>query len=134
MKRRTAVLAGIGAAAFAQLLSFGIGGAGHGWIAPFFFSPIMWFTLPLMAARLVQRGAGSDKLPFVDGLMLLSALALDAALIGATRKEMFDIGPEQTNIVLSLQWPLISIWLVLWLSWQIAALFLLCTRARHQHV
>ena len=123
-----AAVTGIMFAAIAQFLSILLGGAGHGWVEPFFFSAAMWITLPLMAIRLSRRAAGSDS-P-VEWLVLLSGLLLDMLLVIST---VFVTGTEYLLKVMAMGGlPLVALWVALWLSWQIAALFLLFCRARRE--
>jgi hypothetical protein len=118
-------------AAVAQFLSVLLSGAGHGWVEPFFFSPAMWITLPLMAIRLSRRAAGSDSLDWVvDGLVLIWGLILDVLLVIATAS---GTGTEIFLKVATMGLPLVALWMALWLSWQIAALFLLFSRVRREN-
>jgi hypothetical protein len=128
---RAAAVTGIMFAAVAQFLSFGLGGAGHGWVEPFFFGAAMWITLPVMAIRLSRRAAGSDNLDWVvDGLVFLSGLLLDGLLVIST---VFGTGTEYFLKVVAYAGPLVALWIALWLSWQIAALFLLSSGLRRKN-
>jgi len=128
--RLGAACAGIGAAAAAQIVSIAVAGGGHGWVEPFFFGPAMWLTLPLMAVRVSQHSAGSVRFPAIEPLVLLVGLGLDTALCVATNRSIIDTGRDEFLMAMSLEWPIVVPWLALWLSWQLAALFLLYARVR----
>jgi len=130
-----AVVAGVITAVVAQFLAFMISGAGHAWVEPFFFSPAMWVTFPLMFIRVQQHRAGSDELALLDWLVMLLAIALDLLLVITTIETedpllpMFGTGTERFVQVFLMEPVLVALWIALWLSWQIAALFL-CIRGR----
>ena len=128
-------VAGVITAGAAQFLAAVISGAGHAWGEPFFFSAAMWVMFPLMFIRVQQHRAGSDELAPLDWLVMLLAIALDVLLVIATieREEpllpMFGTGTERFVQVFLMDPVLLALWIALWLSWQIAALFL-CIRGR----
>ena len=108
-------LAGVAAAVVAQFVALLLTGAGHGWIPPFWFSLWLWPLLPLTLIRLGQRRSHA-----LDTGLIMLALALDAALVVAT----IDEGTEYFRPVITMGWPVVAVWLALWLSWQVGALIL----------
>ena len=126
-------VAGATTAAVTQFLAAMISGGGHAWVEPFFFSAAMWVMFPLIFIRVQQHRAGSDKLAALDWLVLVLAILLDALLVVATVRRdepllpMFGTGTELFVRVFLMDPFLVALWIALWLSWQIAALFL-CIR------
>ena len=139
MKALIPVIVGVIAAAAGQFVSLLLASAGHGWVEPYFFSPAMWVTLPLMAFRLAQYRSGSNKLASLDRWVLLLALVLDGLLAIATIRgggpylPMFGTGLDRLAEVAVAAAPFFILWIVVWLSWQVAAVFLLYA-PRHEGV
>ena len=113
-------LAGILVAALAQFIALLLAGAGHGWNQPFWFSAALWPLLPLVLIRVKRDAASVDRFTLNLGLLAL-ALVLDVALIIRTVEE----GTEYFMGMVATGPLLVALWLLLWLSWQVGALFLL---------
>lgn len=128
-RTEAAGIAGLITAAAAHFLAAMISGAGHAWVEPFFFSAAMWVAFPLILIRLQLYRAGSDRLALLDWPVLILAILLDIWLVAATTAgdPMFGTGTEHFVRVFWMDPPLVSLWIALWLSWQIAALYL-CLR------
>jgi hypothetical protein len=75
------VLAGLVCAAFAELLAFGMAGAGEGWLAPFFYSILLFIAYPLVFVRTVGV---SRHWVVVDLLLMAVAVLTDVLLIYGT--------------------------------------------------
>ena len=116
-----AATVGIILAAIAHFVAAMVSGAGHAWTEPFLFSVVMWITLPLAAIRLSQHWTGSDRLRWLDWLLLLTGILLDALLAMATS------GSGEAEYFFKVDLPVVGLWIAFWLSWQFAALFLLCS-------
>ena len=121
-------LSGVVIAAVAQFIALMLTGAGHGWITPFWFSPALWLLMPIVLVRLRNRVPSKTGSPLPNVSLLLIALALDIALIIRTFAEgsdQFMNGSDYLMKVAAVDPPLVMTWILLWLSWQIGALFLL---------
>jgi len=99
----------------AQALAFGLAGAGHGWVDPFFF------TLPLVVlypAALIRWRGPSRGRGGIDLLLLLTGLALDFLLVGRS------LGEEGAYLLRIWQFEpaAVAIWIILWAGWQAALL------------
>lgn len=98
----------------AQLLSFFLAGAGHGWLTPLWLSFALWLLIPLTLFIAWPSDRGHRL-----ALMALSAIALaaDAMLIrGAIDEARALRFYVEINGVVGLL--IIGLWLTLWLFWQ----------------
>ena len=113
---------GLAIAAFAQLLSFMLAGAGHGWLAPLPASLFLWVLTPvaLLFAWPANRPGWKILLP-----MVLIAVIADAWLIKRTIDEESAL-PFYLEVNGLVGLLIVGIWFGLWLFWQaivIGALF-----------
>ena len=108
-----AIAAGLLIAALAQFLALMLGGAGHGWTDPFFFSFVLFVTWPLALAR-IPGPVGTSAYP--DGIMLVLGAVTTLLLIVKTSSEpqYFWRMADQDGGV-----RVIIAWLILWFGWQI---------------
>lgn len=120
------LLFGLMVAAFAQYLALTMTGAGHGWIAPFFYSPALFVAYPLVLVRIFGRGAGAPRRRrlAIDLLLVTAAVLLDVLLVRSTLAEE----RQYFEAVMALP-PFPHLWLLLWTAWQALALGLLAERA-----
>ena len=105
---------GLAIAAFAQLLSLFLAGAGHGWVTPLGASLILWAMTPvaLMVALPGRRAGRATLLP-----MLLVALLADAWLARGTLAEQDRLAHYlQVNGLVGLL--IVALWIGSWLFWQ----------------
>ena len=115
MKAGSRFALGLLLAFVAQFLGLVLAGAGHGWITPLYASFILWVFLPLTFATVSPLG------PYRHGdmrrLLILIALGLiaDVALVLATIWE----GAEYFWNAMGLNGGLNSLWLLIWISWQL---------------
>lgn len=112
------ILIGASCAAVGQFLALGVAGAGHGWVAPFFYSPLLFVAYPLVLARLADR---NRRTRWIEVALLTVAIAADWGLASNA------LGPEAiyvTRVLAAAPIFLVS-WLFLWSGWQILALWLL---------
>lgn len=116
-----AAAVGLILAAIAHFVAAMVSGAGHGWTEPFLFSAVMWITLPLVAIRWSQHWAGSDRLRWLDWILLLTGILLNVLLATATS------GNDQPEYFYQADLPILALWIAFWLSWQLAALLLVCS-------
>ena len=113
---------GLAIAAFAQLLSLFLAGAGHGWVAPLLASLLLWVMTPVaLRMALPGNGARRKELP----LLLLIALIANAWLVHATIAEESHLAHylEVNGVVGFL---IVGLWIGSWLCWQgavVASLF-----------
>jgi len=123
-----AVVAGVAGAitaAVAQFLAAMISGGGHAWTEPFSFSAAMWIMFPPMFIRVQQHRSGSRRLVWLDWFALFVAVLLDGLLVVATRGDgLSGTGTELFLRVLWMDPVLVVLWIAIWLSWQIIALYL----------
>lgn len=113
---------GLAIAAFAQLLSLFLAGAGHGWVTPLFASLLLWVMTPvtLMLAWPGNRAKWKELLP-----LLLIALIANAWLIRSTIEEQGHLAHylEVNGLIGFL---IVALWVGSWLFWQgavVASLF-----------
>jgi len=102
----------------AHYVAFALGGAGHGWTAPFFASVMLWIFLPLTFATVsplgpYRQGGGPYRL-----ILISIALIADASLLFATFRE----GTEYFWKIMDLAGGFVILWLSIWTSWQLIAL------------
>jgi len=120
-------VAGIGLAAAAHFLALMLGGGGHAWTEPFLFSFALWVMFPLVLVRVRLVLTGSEGLAWLDSLVLCAGLLLEVLLVASTggaESRMSGTGTELFMRVLSMEPALVLLWILLWLSWQVAALYL----------
>ncbi|HEX5182038.1 MAG TPA: hypothetical protein VFW19_02680 [Allosphingosinicella sp.] len=106
----------------AQFIAFGIGGAGHGWIAPFYFSIPLFFLYPLVFIRAFSNTGKRE----IDAAILVIAAVLDTLLL---RNALYS----ESEYVIRM-WGdaggVVALWLALWVGWQILTVLSLA-RKRH---
>ncbi|HEY1605040.1 MAG TPA: hypothetical protein VGF77_05535 [Allosphingosinicella sp.] len=116
-RKRLVVWGGLGLLAWfaTLLLGLGVAGAGHGWVAPF------WFTLallPLYPATFIRAFAASSRAIGIDAAILIIAAMLDLLLLrnifGAEREYFLKMWAFETAGV--------ALWFGLWVAWQMLAL------------
>jgi hypothetical protein len=96
-----------------QFIGLGIGGAGHGWVAPFFFTMPLVLLYPLVFIRAFSR-AGARK---VDVSILVVAAALDLFLL----RNLFFQEYEYFLKVWNFGSTIVALWFGLWAAWQVLA-------------
>ena len=85
-----------------------IGGAGHGWITPFWFSLLGFLAFPVAFVRLPLALETENR---TNAALVMLALILDGLLVYCT----LDEGTEYFHRVGVLAY----VWLALWSIWQI---------------
>ena len=118
MGSKAAVAAGLGCAGLAQLIALMLAGAGHGWIAPFFWSPLLFLVYPITFLRWLGVGPPS---PAIDGGLVVVAAAADCLLIASSYA---NEGPYLRAIFAAFA-PALLAWIGLWAFWQVLALRIL---------
>ena len=100
-------------AATAQVLAFAMTGAGHGWLAPFLCSFLLWLAYPAVGLSLL--GAPTAKArssAFVDVWLFGAAAAADLVLL--LINDWSHVPWFYRN------YPgLVVAWAVLWIGWQV---------------
>ncbi|MDB5675618.1 MAG: hypothetical protein JWM65_2600 [Sphingomonas bacterium] len=104
-----AVTIGLALAMFTQFIALLMTGAGHGWITPFWFSPLLFVLNPIAFTRVVGGRKGA---PGIEIVLIVVGVALDVALYSRTMAE----GVEYFWRVIPFNW----VWLALWSGWQLA--------------
>jgi riboflavin transporter FmnP len=113
-------------AATAQILAFMMTGAGHGWLAPFLFSLLLWVAYPAVGFLLLWK----DKAE-VRSFARAAVWLLGAAILA-------DILLMLMNDWAHLPWflrnypGLVVAWAALWIGWQIPSAWLLSKRVAGQ--
>ena len=112
------ILIGASCAAVAQFLALGLAGAGHGWVAPFFYSPLLFVAYPVVLARLADQ---NRRARWIEVALLAVAIAADLRLVANA------LGPEAVYINrMMADAPVFLVpWLCLWSAWQILTVWLL---------
>lgn len=112
------ILTGLGCAVVAQFLALGLTGAGHGWVAPFFYSPLLFVAYPIVLARLIQP---SRRMIWIEIMLLAAAVAADTYLAANA------LGSEASyvNRVMAAAPAFLVLWLCLWSAWQPLLIWLL---------
>lgn len=112
------ILVGTGCAAIAQFLALGLAGAGHGWVTPFFYSPLLFIAYPVILVRLTEQ---RRRARWVEVALLAIAIAIDLRLVAnALGSEATYFSQVMTDA------PVFLIpWLCLWSTWQILTVRLL---------
>ena len=119
---------GLLVAFIAQFLAFLLAGAGHGWVAPFFLSFVLWVLLPMTLAIAWPIGRGS-RLALLA--ILVVALVADAVLVSRSIGEAGYIS-QYIKINGVAGYLIIGLWLCLWTFWQaILACSLIAGRKPH---
>ena len=105
------VALGLVVAALAQGMALFVAGAGHGWVTPFLYSPVLFLLYPIVLIRLYAPG----KLPWrpLDLLLPAVAIILDVWLVRETRAE----GLQYFRRAMAMP-PLPHLWIAAWLGWQ----------------
>ena len=107
------VALGLGLAAVAQLLSFLLSGAGHGWNTPLLVSMVLWVVAPV--TLYVVRQSPSPRAVLIT--LALIGLGADAVLIKGTVREA-RVFPLYLQVNGAAGVLIIAAWLLLWLFWQ----------------
>ena len=118
--RAGAIGLGLTLAAFAEYWALGIAGGGHGWVVPFFLSPVL-FVLNPVAFDLVLRA--QPRLSVVT-ILLAIAVVSDCTLIFATQGDEPAYFWKDAALFYNLDW------VGLWVLWQVAALVAMMCMAR----
>ena len=105
---------GLAIAAFAQLLSFALAGAGHGWLTPLPASLLLWLLTPV-AFLFAWPGNGAGWRILLP--MLLIAVVLDAWLIKSTIEEQRHLA-HYLDVNDLIGFLIVGLWIGLWLLWQ----------------
>lgn len=98
-----AVAIGLALAMFTQFIALLMTGAGHGWITPFWFSPLLFVLNPIAFTRVASGRKGA---PVIDIILIVIGVALDIALYTRTVAE----GVEYFSRVAPFNW----VWLAFW--------------------
>lgn len=112
--RTALVAAGLAIAAFASLLSFGMAGAGHGWVTPMLFSLALFPAYPVVLLRLTATGPKWRRADLV--IVWLGGIA-DVLLLLATVQE----GTQYFWRVMEAGGLFVMLWLLIWFGWQALA-------------
>jgi hypothetical protein len=99
----------------AQWVAFGVAGAGHGWVAPFFFSVPLAILYPVAFVRFFGGRRAAIRLDL--GLLLVAAF-LDLLLLA----NLFFQEGEYFLKVWNVAFWVVDLWLVLWTGWQLLLL------------
>jgi hypothetical protein len=118
MKTGWAIASGLIIAALGQFFALLLAGAGHGWTSPFWASIVFWVVYPLALLRRSQKRPAIG----VDVLLVLVAPLSDLYLVQQTSREGFDYLWNMARLGAG---PLIALWGVIWIGWQIIALITL---------
>ncbi len=110
---------GLGLAAVTLMQSVSIAGAGHGWIAPFYFSLFGLILYPIAVTRLWNFPETRNGANFA---FILVALVLDALLVRMTLQE----GVEYFHRVGVFAY----VWVMLWSIWQALAVLITILRLK----
>jgi hypothetical protein len=101
----------------AQVLAFGLAGAGHGWVIPLFITMPLILLYPLAMIAAFRK---SDR-SFITGMIVFFfAISLNGILI----KSSLDEG-RYFEKVWNLNPYICLCWIVFWLGWQVLALYAL---------
>lgn len=111
------IVFGLLCALLAQLLGFMMIGAGHGWVFPFGYSPVLFILYPVAFVRFVQKGS-RNVLPEI--VLLLAAAALDLRL--------YDNMTGAERAYYGRPGALSYVWLAFWFFWQAVAAWALLRR------
>lgn len=117
MKAGSGIALGLLLAFVAQLLAFAMMGAGHGWIAPFYASLLLWIFLPLTFAIASPFGRFRQGRRRRLLMIILIGLIADVALVVATIQE----GVDYFWTAMKLGGAFVIPWLLIWISWQLVA-------------
>ena len=98
----------------AQWIALGIGGAGHGWVGPVFFSMPLFLLYPLAFLRALPSPAGAQR---ADAILLAAAGGLDFLLLG----DMILVEKAYVLAAVGAAPGLVALWLALWAAWQVPA-------------
>ena len=114
---------GLATALLTQFIGLGMTGAGHGWIAPFYFSMPLFLLYPAALIRAFRSGRGGMA---IDLALLAVALALDLLLLrnifGEENRYFHTLWGRFPGFVL--------LWIALWAGWQALALIALLRNSR----
>jgi len=119
------VVLGFAVAAFAQLLSILLAGAGHGWVTPLWASLLLWVLSPgaFLFAWPAEGPSPKILLP-----MVLIAVIADAWLVMRTIEEENAL-PFYLEVNGVAGFVIVGAWIGLWLFWQgVVIRALLCGR------
>jgi len=121
--RGLAIVAGLLCAALAQWLAFLMAGAGHGWVAPFFFSHFLFLLYPLAFLRRVTNSGSLG----VDATLVSFGVILDIVLLFMTVSGEAQYFMRVVSLSIA---PMI--WILLWGLWQVVAVSSLLARKRRR--
>ena len=106
-----------------QFFGFGVAGAGHGWVSPFYVSISLLLLYPAAVVRLFSK----EQSPAADGSLLLAAATLDLLLLWCSLAE----GSQYVVRIWRFDPALVAGWAALWAGWQVLALASLLRRRSH---
>jgi hypothetical protein len=113
--KAVAVLAGLALAALAQYLALAMAGGGHGWVAPLFYSMLLFIVYPV--AFLSRTDTAHPSIAIDVGLLVVAGAADLLLLVQTVTQE-----GRYFMLVAEMGGPLMAFWLVLWCLWQMLAL------------
>ena len=119
--RGLAVMGGLWCAFIAHGIALLLTGAGHGWVAPFTFSALLWVAWPLSLLRWLDR---QSRTFWIEARLLLAAVAADVRL------HQNIVGDEARYFAASMTIAPVftGLWLLLWGAWQVLVLFVMVRR------
>lgn len=126
MSTAVRIVIGLACAAIAQFVGLLLGGAGHGWVTPFFASAALWVLLPIgFVFATPSTGYAASRKPMLIALAVIAVIA-NVGLIFTT----IDQGTEYFSKVFQLSPPFVLGWMALWISWQIGIIWTLAAGPR----
>ena len=112
MGKAIAIVAGLLIAALAEYIAMLVGGAGHGWIAPLRYSPILFLLYPLALFRRLDEGG--TTIMFDRAMLVVGVIASLLLLVDTVANES-DYFPNLLN-----PYGLVVLfWMFLWVGWLI---------------
>ena len=112
MREAVAIVAGLAIAAVAEFIALMLAGAGHGWVAAWPFSLILFAAYP---AALFRMPIAVGKSAMLDIAMLVVGVVASLLLLAATNAEA-EYFWKVVHFEDGLQF--IIVWLLLWFGWQ----------------
>ncbi len=109
--RGLAIMGGLSCAFVAQAIAFFMTGAGHGWVAPFTFSALLWIAYPVALLRWVDR---PSRTFWIEALLIVVAVAADLRL----HDNIVDAEARYFSVTMYIAPFWGGLWLLLWCAWQ----------------
>ncbi|HEY1144418.1 MAG TPA: hypothetical protein VGE68_10375 [Sphingomicrobium sp.] len=126
MPKLITLTAGLFLAATAQLLAFAMTGAGHGWLAPFLSSFLLWLTYPAVGMFLLRTPGAKDRWSARADVWLLAAAVL-ADLVLLVINDWNQVPWFYRNY----PWLVVG-WVMLWIGWQLPPVWVFSRRLAKQ--